>query len=288
MIAESLQNRAAHNPESVTEYIKHHLQNWTWQFGETPFWSLNLDSLLWSAVAGLIFIAILFIGAKSSRRSPDAVPSGFQKYAEGIVELIDGQVKSTMHVHNKLIAPLAVTIFCLILLMNSIDLFPVDFWSTLVAERGAGLESFKSVATTDPNITIGMALCVFVLVQFYSVKMKGAGGYAKEFLFHPFDTIWLSWFNFILKVIEEIARPVSLALRLFGNMYAGELIMILIGLFALSMGWPLSGGSAAGWLIQVVLGTAWGLFHVVIVLLQAFIFMMLTIVYLSMAHEHSH
>jgi F-type H+-transporting ATPase subunit a len=280
---------AAHNPASVGEYIKHHLQNWTWQFGDSPFWALNLDSLLWSAIAGLIFILILFIGARSSRRSPDAVPSGFQKYAEGVVELIDGQVKSTMHVHNKLIAPLAVTIFCLILLMNSIDLFPVDFWSTVVAERGAGLEHFKSVATTDPNITIGMALCVFVLVQYYSVKMKGAGGYAREFLFHPFDTIWLSWFNFILKVIEEIARPVSLALRLFGNMYAGELIMILIGLFALSAGWPwLGGGAAAGWLIQVVLGTAWGLFHVVIVLLQAFIFMMLTIVYLSMAHEHSH
>ncbi len=159
----------------------------------------------------------------------------------------------------------------------------------MVAERGAGLESFKSVATTDPNITIGMALCVFALVQFYSVKMKGAGGYAKEFLFHPFDTIWLSWFNFILKVIEEVARPVSLALRLFGNMYAGELIMILIGLFALSAGWPWSsGGAVGGWVIQVILGTAWGLFHVVIVLLQSFIFMMLTIVYLSMAHEHSH
>src|SRR5208282_1658798 len=151
-----------------------------------------------------------------------------------VVSWVDEQVKETFHVANPLIAPLALTIFCLVLLMNSIDLWPVDFWSTLVGERGFGLHSFKVVPTTDPNITIGMALTVFLLVQYYSVKMKGAGGYAKEFFFHPFNTIWLSWFNFILKCIEEIARPVSLGLRLFGNMYAGELIMILIGLFALS------------------------------------------------------
>jgi F-type H+-transporting ATPase subunit a len=133
-----------------------------------------------------------------------------------------------------------------------------------------------------------MALAVFVLVQYYSVKMKGIGGYAKEFFFHPFNTIWLSWFNFILKCVEELARPVSLGLRLFGNMYAGELIMILIGLFALSLGWPTGIGAAFGWIGQFVLGLGWMIFHLLIVTLQAFIFMMLTIVYLSLAHETQH
>jgi F-type H+-transporting ATPase subunit a len=191
-----------------------------------------------------------------------------------------------MHDYNPIVSQLALTIFCMVLLMNAIDLLPVDFLSTVVAERGIGLENFKSVATTDPNITFGMAACVFLFVQYYSFKMKGFIGYGKEFFLHPFNTWWLSWFNFILKVIEEIARPVSLALRLFGNMYAGELIMILIGLFALTMGWPTTLGSIFGWVGQVIMGSIWGSFHIIIVLLQAFIFMMLTIVYLSMAHEH--
>jgi F-type H+-transporting ATPase subunit a len=279
---------AAHNPESVSGYIQHHLKNWSWQFGDSPFWTLHLDSLLWSAATGLLLIGILYFAARKAQREINSVPTGLHKYAEGVVELIDGQVRATMHVHNPLIAPLAVTIFCMILFMNAVDLFPVDWWSTVVAERGLGLESFKSVATTDPNITIGMALGVFVLVQYYSIKMKGAAGYAREFFLHPFNTWWLSWFNFILKVIEEIARPVSLSLRLFGNMYAGELVMMLIGLFALTKGWPVSAGAGSLWLLQFVLGILWGSFHVIIVLLQAFIFMMLTIVYLSMAHEHSH
>jgi len=125
-------------------------------------------------------------------------------------------------------------------------------------------------------------------VQYYSVKMKGARGYANEFFFHPFNTIWLSWFNFILKVIEEVAKPVSLGLRLFGNMYAGELIFILIALFALSLGWPTGLGPAFAWFGQFVLGLGWGIFHLLIITLQAFIFMMLTIVYLALAHEHGH
>jgi F-type H+-transporting ATPase subunit a len=277
---------AAQGPASVSEYITHHLTNWTWQFGNSPFWTLNLDSLLWSASMGLVFMGMVLIAGLRIRRSVDAVPTGLQKYVEGVVDLIDGQVKSTLHTPSRLIAPLAITIFCLVLFMNAIDLFPVDWWSTVVAEHGAGLEHFKSVATTDPNITFGTALSVFLLVQYYSVKMKGVGGYAKEFFLHPFNTWWLCWFNFILKVIEELARPVSLALRLFGNMYAGELIMILIGLFALTKGWPTSAGAGSLWILQLILGVLWGSFHVIIVLLQAFIFMMLSIVYLSLAHEH--
>jgi F-type H+-transporting ATPase subunit a len=277
---------SAAGPASVTEYNQHHLTNWSWQFGASPFWTLHLDSLLWSVAMGLVFLGFMYYAGRSAQRNPDAAPTGLAKYVEGTLDLIDGQVRSTVHSPSPLVAPFAATVFCLVLLMNSIDLFPVDFWSTVVAERGAGLEHFKSVATTDPNITFGCALAVFVLVQYYSVKMKGVVGYGKEFLFHPFNTIWLSWFNFILKVIEEIARPVSLALRLFGNMYAGELIMILIGLMTLAAGWPTSLGAAAGWIGHLVLGFAWGAFHVVIVLLQAFIFMMLSVVYMAMAHEH--
>jgi F-type H+-transporting ATPase subunit a len=281
MIAE-----AAHNPESVTEYIKHHLTNWTWQFGDASFWTLNVDSVLWSSAMGLLFIAIVWFAARKSQRATKLVPVGFQKYAEGMVYIVDNMVRTTMHVHNPLIAPLALTIFCMILLMNAIDLFPVDWWSTIVAERGAGLQHFKSVATTDPNITFGIAISVFVVVQYYSFKMKGISGYASETFLHPFGHWVFAPVNFIFKCIEEIARPVSLALRLFGNMYAGELIMILIGLFALTAGWPTGLGDAGMWSLQLLLGTLWGSFHVIIVLLQAFIFTMLTIVYLSMAHEH--
>lgn len=279
---------AAHAPASITEYIQHHLQNWTWQFGDSAFWTLNLDSLLWSALMGVVFLVSFGLAVRTGNRSIDRAPTGFQQYAEGLVESIDKNVKDSFHVSNPLIAPLAITVFCMIMFMNAIDLFPVDWWSTVVAERGAGLEHFKSVATTDPNITFGMAISVFLLVQYYSFKVKGVGGYAREFFLHPFNTWWLSWFNFILKVIEEVSRPVSLALRLFGNMYAGELVMILIGLFALTQGWPTHPGAISLWVLQFILGLLWGSFHVIIVLLQAFIFTMLTIVYLAMAHEHSH
>jgi F-type H+-transporting ATPase subunit a len=230
---------------------------------------------------------VFAIALRTSRRSIDKAPTGFQKYAEGVVDMVDKNVKDTLHSPGPLIAPLAITIFCLVLFMNAVDLFPVDLWSTVVAERGFGLEFFKSVATTDPNITFGIALSVFVLVQYFSFKMKGAGGYAKEFLFHPFNHWALAPFNILLNTVEQVARPVSLALRLFGNMYAGELVMILIGLFALTQGWPTHPTAIGLWALQFVLGLLWGAFHVIIVLLQAFIFMMLTIVYLSMAHEHS-
>jgi F-type H+-transporting ATPase subunit a len=278
---------SAHAPASVTEYIQHHLQNWSWQFGDSSFWTLNLDSLLLSAFMGTLFLLVFAIALRTSRRSIDKAPTGFQKYAEGVVEMVDKNVKDTLHSPGPLIAPLAITIFCLVLFMNAADLFPVDLWSTVVAERGFGLEFFKSVATTDPNITFGIALSVFALVQYFSFRMKGAGGYAKEFLFHPFNHWALAPFNILLNAVEQIARPVSLALRLFGNMYAGELVMILIGLFALTQGWPTHPSAILLWVLQFVLGLLWGAFHVIIVLLQAFIFMMLTIVYLSMAHEHS-
>jgi F-type H+-transporting ATPase subunit a len=282
---------AEHGPESATDYIVHHLTNW--HVGE-GFWTFNLDSLLVTTLLGLLFVVSFALASRKAARNP-GVPRGFQSFVEFVVEWIDTQVKDSFHGTTRMVAPLALTIFALIWLMNSIDLWPIDWWSTVVAERGAGLEYFRAVPTTDLNITFGTALAVFVLVQYYSVKMKGVGGYAKEFFFHPFNTIWLSWFNFILKVIEELARPVSLGLRLFGNMYAGELIFILIALFTLTFGFPslangwLRGlGTTGMWLLQFVLGFVWSVFHVLIVTLQAFIFMMLTIVYLSLAHETHH
>jgi len=277
---------AAHNPESVGEYIRHHLTNWSWQFGDNAFWTLHLDSILWSALMGALVIVFLLLTLRSARRSAGGLPTGLIKYVEGVVDLIDGQVRATMHHYNPLVAQLAFTIFMMVILMNAVDLIPPDLLATAVVERGTGLEHFKAVATTDPNITIGTALVVFLLVQYYSFKVKGLGGYAKETFLHPFNHWAFAPVNFIFKVIEELARPLSLALRLFGNMYAGELIMILIGLFALSMGWPKSGGVAFWWFVQIFAGALWGSFHILIVLLQAFIFMMLTIVYLSMAHEH--
>ncbi len=278
---------AAQGPASVSEYITHHLTNWTWQFGKHPFWTLNVDSLLWSGMLGLIFVSSFYWAARRARHSPGSAPSGFQSFAELLVEFVDTQVKDSLHVANNLVAPLAITIFSLVFMMNFIDLFPPDWWSTVVAERGLHLKHFRPVSTTDLNITFGMALSVFVLVQYYSVKVKGVTGYAREFLLHPFNTWWLSWFNLILKCIEEVAKPVSLGLRLFGNMYAGELILILIGLFALILGYPLGLGSGFAWIGQFLLGLGWSIFHILIITLQAFIFMMLTIVYLSLAHETS-
>jgi F-type H+-transporting ATPase subunit a len=271
-----------HGPESIGDYIVHHLTNWHVGHG---FWTFHVDSLLVSALLGLLFVGSFYLAARSPK---PGTPRGFRSFVEMMVEFVDSQVKDSFHGENKLIAPLALTIFSLVWLMNSVDLWPVDFWPTLIAERTIGLKNFKAVPTTDLNITFGIAFSVFLLVQFYSVKIKGAGGYAKEFLFHPFNTIWLSWFNLILKVIEEIAKPISLGLRLFGNMYAGELIMILIGLFVLSLGWPTGIGPAFAWIGQFILGLGWAIFHILIITLQAFIFMMLTIVYLSMAHETHH
>src|SRR5260221_561780 len=153
---------ATQGPASVTEYIQHHLTNWTWQFGQNSFWTLNLDSLIGSVLMALLFLGSFAVAVRLSKRSIDQPPTGFRKYAEGVVTMVDNSVKDSMHVSSPLIAPLAITIFCLVLFMNAIDLFPVDWWSTVVAERGIGLDRFKSVATTDPNITFGMAITVFL------------------------------------------------------------------------------------------------------------------------------
>ncbi|SHL44943.1 F0F1 ATP synthase subunit A [Phytopseudomonas punonensis] len=285
--------------ETASGYIQHHLQNLTfgqhpvngWGFAHTAqeakemgFWAFHLDTLGISVVLGLVFILLFKAAAK---RATSGQPGGLQNFVEVLVEFVDGSVKDTFHGRNALIAPLALTIFVWIFLMNLMDLVPVD-WIPMAAAKIAGDEHlfFRAVPTTDPNATLGMALSVFALIIFYSIKVKGIGGFLGELTLHPFSAknifvkILLIPVNFLLEFVTLIAKPVSLALRLFGNLYAGELIFILI---AVMFGGGILLAALAG-----VLQWAWAVFHLIIITLQAFIFMMLTIVYLSMAHEDSH
>ena len=276
---------AHQGPANATEYIVHHLTNL--HVGE-GFWNLHLDSMIYAVALAVLFAGSFWFAA---RKATAGVPGRWQNFVEMMVEFVDTQVKDSFHGSSKLIAPLALTIFCWIFLMNFMDLVPVDLLPA--AGAAVGIEYMKVVPTTDLNITLGMSLTVFALMLFYSIKIKGVGGFAREMFLHPFGK-WLLPFNFLLKLVEEVAKPVSLALRLFGNLYAGELIFILIALFTLSAGGHtltetllnlLSPDTLVYLVIQVILGLIWALFHIVIITLQAFIFMMLTIVYLSMAHE---
>ncbi|MCD6055709.1 MAG: atpB [Gammaproteobacteria bacterium] len=258
------------NPASSSEYIQHHLVNLPLNlrnFTLTPdggFWTLNLDTIGFALFLGISFCLIFRCVAK---RATSGVPKGWQNFVEMLVSFVDTQVRETFHGTNKLIAPLALTIFVWVFLMNFMDLLPVDLLP--LGARLAGVEHLRVVPTTDPNLTIGMALSVFCLILFFNVKAKGFKGMGKELLHSPFP--YLLPLNIVFRLIEEISKPISLSLRLFGNLYAGELIFILIALLP--------------WWTQWLLGVPWAIFHILIVVLQAFIFMMLTIVYLSMAHE---
>ena len=279
MAAEGLAHEAIHGPESVTEYIRHHLTN---LHAGDGFWTIHLDTLLFSVVLGLFFIGLFRLVAV---RATSGVPGRLQNFVEILVQFVDVQVKETFHGSSKLIAPLALTVFCWVFLMNFMDLLPVDLLPRI--GETAGVSHLKVVPTTDLNATFAMSFTVFGLIIFYSLKIKGPVEFAKEFLLHPFDHWAFAPVNFILKGVEEFAKPISLALRLFGNLYAGELIFILIALF--SLGTSLESFASIGpwvfFIVQLVLGLAWAIFHILIITLQAFIFMMLTIVYLSMAHS---
>ncbi len=264
---------SAAGPQTSSEYIVHHLTNLkldltTMQIDANAngFWVLNIDSLFFSITLGVLFLFFFRLAAK---RATAGAPGGLQNFVELMVEFVDTQVKDTFSGKSNLVAPLALTIFVWVFLMNFMDLIPVDLLPWLAGH--AGVPYLKVVPTTDPNVTLGMSLGVFLLVLFYSIKIKGFSGFGAEFMTHPFG--WkLFPVNFILKFVEEIAKPVSLGLRLFGNLYAGELIFILIALLPMYVQW--------------MLGGPWAIFHILVITLQAFIFMMLTIVYLSMAHEH--
>ncbi len=246
----------------ATGYIVHHLTPLS--VGE-GFWTLHLDTLFFSAVLGAVFI--LFFKNAAEKATTD-VPGLTQNIAEMLVEFVDQQVKDTFQGKSKLIAPLGLTIFCWVLLWNAMDVLPVDLLGLIGSVMG--IEYLRIVPSTDLNATFALSISVFILIIFYSIKIKGVFGFAKELTCTPFGP-WLMPFNLLLKIVEEIAKPISLALRLFGNLYAGELIFILIALLPA--------------FIQPLLSFPWAIFHLLIIVLQAFIFMVLTIVYLSMAHE---
>jgi F-type H+-transporting ATPase subunit a len=274
-----------HGPQTSGEYIQHHLQNlqvcksdngeWIWnQCAGNPM-AINVDSMFWSVFLGLVFILIFHGAAKKA--SADK-PGKMQAFVELVIDFIDSSVKDTFHGTSRLIAPLALTIFMWVFFMNLMDLVPVD-WIPM-ATAAIGVPYMKVVPTTDINITFGMSLSVFVLVLFYTIRAKGIGGFIAEMTLHPIApplkgpgllaAPFIIAFNFILETVALLAKPLSLSLRLFGNMFAGELIFILIALLGV-------------W--QLPLHFGWAVFHVLIVTLQAFIFMMLTIVYLTLATE---
>ena len=263
-----------HGPQTSGEYISHHLQNlqvcrvdgeWVWnQCAGNPM-AVNVDSMFFSVLLGLLFV---WIFGSAARKASKGTPGKMQAFVEIVVDFIDSSVKDTFHGKSTLIAPLALTIFVWVFFMNLMDLIPVDW----LPEVGLmlGVPYLKVVPTTDVNITFGMSIAVFILIIFYTVKNKGIGGFIGELTLHPIAAPFIIAFNFILESVALLAKPLSLSLRLFGNMFAGELIFILIAILGI-------------W--QLPLHFAWAVFHVLIVTLQAFIFMMLTIVYLSLASE---
>ena len=268
----------AEKPLTGSEYIVHHLQNL--HHGE-GFWRLNVDSIFFSVLLGVLFTGSFWLAA---RKATTGVPGKFQSFVETMVDFVDTQVRDTFHGDSKLIAPLALTIFCWVLLFNLMDIVPVDLFP-LIGQK-AGLEHLKIVPTTDLNITLGMSITVFLIVMFYSFKIKGFGGFTWELLTHPFGK-WMMPFNLLLNLIEHLARPVSLGLRLYGNLYAGEMVFLLLAVLTLQGVSALSHFS--GWfflVLQFALALIWAVFHLLIITIQAFIFMVLTIVYLSMATEH--
>tara|TARA_R110002094_G_scaffold2327_16_gene9632 strand:+ start:2907 stop:3803 length:897 start_codon:yes stop_codon:yes gene_type:complete len=272
-------------PEGYERADGHIVEQSTWTFAHSPqealdmgFWSVNVDTMGWSIFLGMIFCFFFY---RVTKKVESGAPSGFANLVEMTVEFVNKNVNDIMTVKNPLIGPLALTIFIWITLMNTMDIIPVDLLP-LIAQYVTGDPHlyFKVVPTTDPNITFGLSLGVFILIIYYSIKMKGVGGFIGELAFQPFGKYMVP-FNLILEGIGLLAKPVSLALRLFGNLYAGELIFLLIATLI---------GSALPYFIGTVFGGAlqfvWAVFHILIVLLQAFVFMMLTIVYLAMAHEH--
>jgi len=283
------------------EYIQHHLQNMVfgklpadyervdgqvleqaaWTLAHSPqeakdmgFWALNVDTLGWSVFLGIFFC---FMFHRVAKRASEGAPSGFANFVELMVEMVDKNVSDIFHGKSLLIAPLALTIFVWVILMNMMDIVPVD-WLPILAQTLSGDPHlyFKVVPTTDPNITFGLSIGVFILIIFYSLKMKGVGGFIAELTLHPFNSknifvqIIFIPFNLVLEGIGLIAKPVSLALRLFGNLYAAELIFLLIAMLGY---------------YQLPFHFVWAVFHILVIPLQAYVFMMLTIVYLSMAHD---
>ncbi|MDP9009586.1 MAG: F0F1 ATP synthase subunit A [Pseudomonadota bacterium] len=281
---------AAEQPTTANEYILHHL---TFLSNKEPkgivdFSVIHMDTVFFSVLLAVLFGGAFFFAARTAKVG---VPGKFQNFVELVVEFVDVQVKDSFHGTNKLLAPLALTIFCWVFLFNAMDILPVDLLPAIA--HGAGIEHLKVVPSTDLNVTFAMSLTVFVLIIYYSIKMKGLGGFLAELTLQPFSSkntvvkVLLVPVNLILEIVPFLARPISLSLRLYGNLFAGEMIFLLLAALTLHGMTQLS--SVGGWALlvaQIVLAFAWAVFHLLVITLQAFIFMVLTIVYLSMAQEH--
>lgn len=250
-------------PATVQDYIKHHLENL--QTTNNGFWTINIDSIVISVLIGVLF---LYLFRRVAVGATSGVPGKLQCFVEILVEFVDKNVKEIFNGKDKLIAPLALTIFVWVFLMNLMDLIPVDFLPETA--RLLGIPYLRVVPSADVSITLSMSFGVFFLIIFYTIRSKGFGGFVKEYTLHPFNHWVFIPVNLVLELVTLIAKPISLGLRLFGNMYAGELIFILIA-------------GLLPWWSQWMLSLPWAIFHILIITLQAFIFMVLTIVYLSMA-----
>lgn len=271
---------AAQGTLTPSEYIAHHLTNLRVTFGEGGFWTFNVDSIVMGWVVGLVGLGLIWMVAKGAT---SGVPGRLQSFIEMFFEFVDGTVRDVFPGSRAFLGPLALTIFTWVFMMNLMDLIPIDWVATI--SHGLGAPAWKAVPSTDLNTTFAMSFSVFFLIIFFSFKAKGAGGFMHELFTAPFGGNPLLWIpNFALNVIELLAKPISLGMRLFGNMYAGELIFMLLGLLGmiagLSAGGLLAGGAAG------LFTWAWAVFHILIILLQAFIFMVLSVVYVAMAHEH--
>ncbi len=283
---------ATEHAPTASEYIVHHLTHFTsgTQKGIVDLSVVNLDTLIWSIGIGIVGCFLMFLAA---RRATSGVPGRFQAMVEVVVEMVEDQSKAIVHGNRTFIAPLALTVFVWVLLMNALDFLPVDLFHKVIGAMGMEehVEYFRIVPTADLNGTFGISLGVLILMLYYNIKIKGLGGWGHELLTAPFGTsknplffVLLAIANLFMQLVEFLAKTVSLAMRLFGNMYAGELLFMLIALMGAAWtGWNTQSILLGG--AHIVAGSAWAIFHILIVLLQAFIFMMLTLVYLGQAHE---
>ena len=260
--------------DSPSEYIAHHLTFMVKQVGTTSFWSVNVDTVVMSVLLGFVGLGFMWW---VTRKATSGVPSKTQAFVELAVGFVNDQVKGIYQGDSLWVAPIALTVFVWVVLMNAMDFLPVDI---LAAGLGAvGLHNWRLVPTADINTTFALALTVFALMIIYGIKAKGLSGWTKELFVAPFGNHFLLWpFNFLFQMVEWISKPLSHSLRLFGNIYAGEIIFLLLGMWAAS--------GLVGTVFSGVLNLGWAIFHILIVLLQAYIFMMLTIVYIAMGEEH--
>jgi F-type H+-transporting ATPase subunit a len=261
------------NELTPTEYIQHHLSFFAKPVGEGSFWTLHVDSLVTSAILGVVGMGLLWWVVRGATAG---VPTKRQAFVELLFTFVDDQVKGIFHGKRDFVTPTAITVFVWVLLMNAMDFLPVDIMAWLLGL--VGIHSWRLVPTADVNTTFALALSVWLLMIYFSVKVKGVGGFIHELFCSPFGSNPLLWpANFLFNLVEYISKPLSHSLRLYGNMYAGEIIFLLLWLWAAT--------GLVGTIFGAVLGVGWAIFHILIVALQAYIFMMLTIVYLSMAHE---